>query len=39
VDDRLKSGRRGRLAKRLFEQGDRTVDALQLGQEDESLRA
>src|SRR5439155_11213067 len=39
VDDRLKRRARGRLAKGFLEQRDGTVDALELGKEDESLGA
>ena len=39
VDDRLKRRARGGLAQGVLEQRDGTVDALQLGQEDESLGA
>ena len=39
MDDRLKRRTRARLLESLLEQGDRTVDALELGEEDESLGA
>ena len=39
VDDRLKRRARGRLAQGFLEQRDGTVDALELGEEDESLGA